>query len=124
MALVYVADDEPDLASLLAETLTDAGHEVVTSPDGTSLLEKVDAKRPDIILLDINMPGLSGWEVRKELEARGVEAPVIAVTAQGGQSTQLSALSTLHFAGFVRKPFKLAEVLNAVDGALRHGYRL
>ena len=118
MALVYVADDEPELASLLAETLADAGHEVVTSNDGMSLLDKVKDKAPDLILLDINMPGLSGWEVRKELLARGVPAPVIAVTAQGGQSTEVSALSTLQFAGFVRKPFKLVEVLGAVEDVL------
>lgn len=124
MALVYVADDEPELASLLAETLTDAGHEVLTSPDGMSLLAKVEKRQPDLILLDINMPGLSGWEVRKELIQRGVSAPVIAVTAQGGQSTEVSALSTLHFAGFVRKPFKLVEVLSAVDGALTSPFRM
>lgn len=124
MALVYVADDEPELAALLHETLLDAGHEVVTSPDGASLLAKVEERAPDLILLDINMPGLSGWDVRKELLARGVPAPVIAVTAQGGRSTEVSALSTLQFAGFVRKPFRLAEVLDAVDGALRHPFRL
>lgn len=119
MALVYIADDEPELVALLAETLHDAGHEVVTSANGQVLLDKVAQKAPDVILLDINMPGLSGWEVRKQLLSRGVEAPVIAVTAQGGQSTEVSALSTLHFAGFVRKPFKLAEVLGAVDEALK-----
>lgn len=124
MALVYVADDEPELVSLLAETLTDAGHEVVTSHDGASLLAKVADRAPDLILLDINMPGLSGWDVRKALLERHIEAPVIAVTAQGGQSTEVSALSTLQFAGFVRKPFKLVEVLDAVDGALKHPFRL
>lgn len=120
MALVYVADDEPELASLLAETLQDAGHEVVTSANGHMLLEKVTQQAPDVILLDINMPGLSGWEVRKELLTRGIAAPVIAVTAQGGASTELSALSTLKFAGFVRKPFRLAQVLDAVEDALGH----
>lgn len=124
MALVYVADDEPELASLLAETLSDAGHQVVTSNDGASLLAKVAQKAPDLILLDINMPGLSGWDVRRKLLDSNVQAPVIAVTAQGGQSTEVSALSTLQFAGFVRKPFRLVEVLDAVDGALKHPFRL
>ena len=118
MALVYIADDEPELVSLLAETLQEAGHEVVTSANGHGLLEKVATKAPDVILLDINMPGLSGWEVRKELLQRGVASPVIAVTAQGGAATEMSALGTLHFAGFVRKPFKLVEVLGAVEDVL------
>ncbi|HUR69172.1 MAG TPA: response regulator [Candidatus Thermoplasmatota archaeon] len=124
MALVYVADDEPELAELLAETLTDAGHEVQTASDGASLLAKVQGKTPDLILLDINMPGLSGWDVRRKLIEAKVPTPVIAVTAQGGQSTEVSALSTLQFAGFVRKPFRLAEVLDAVDGALKFQFRL
>jgi DNA-binding response OmpR family regulator len=124
MVLVYVADDEPELAELLSETLTDAGHEVVTAHDGATLLANVERKAPDVILLDINMPGLSGWDVRRKLLERKVESPVIAVTAQGGTSTEVSALSTLQFAGFVRKPFKLVEVLNAVDGALKHPFRL
>ncbi|HVM44633.1 MAG TPA: response regulator [Candidatus Thermoplasmatota archaeon] len=118
MALIYVADDEPELAALLAETLEEAGHEVVTSANGHMLLDRVAQKRPDVILLDINMPGLSGWEVRKELLSRGVDTPVIAVTAQGGQSTEMSALHTLNFAGFVRKPFKLVEVIDVVEGTL------
>lgn len=124
MALVYVADDEPELVSLLAETLEDAGHEVVAAADGAGLLRNVEQRAPDVILLDINMPGMNGWDVRRELVKRGVQAPVIAVTAQGGQSTQISALGTLHFSGYVRKPFKLIEVLDAVDGALKHGYTL
>lgn len=118
MALVYVADDEPELVALLAETLQDAGHEVVTSANGHMLLDRVAEKTPDVILLDINMPGLSGWDVRKELLTRGVASPVIAVTAQGGASTEMSALGTLSFAGFVRKPFKLVEVLGAVEDVL------
>lgn len=119
MALVYIADDEPELASLLCETLTDAGHEVLASGDGRSLLEKVGLRVPDVILLDINMPGLSGWEVKRALAERGVQAPVIAVTAQGGAATETSALGTLGFAGFVRKPFRLAEIVDSVERALR-----
>lgn len=118
--LVYIADDEPDIAGLIQEVLTDAGYEVVASSDGQSLLDKLDDRVPDLILLDINMPGLSGWDVRRRLhdDARTTQVPVIAVTAQGGQTIETSALQTLKFADFLRKPFKLDDLLARVDGAL------
>lgn len=118
--LVYVADDEPELASLLREMLEDAGYDVRASPDGPALLRNVQAARPDLILLDINMPGMTGWEVRQRLhdDAAASDVPVIAVTAQGGQSIETSALRTLGFQGFVRKPFRMAELLGAVERAL------
>lgn len=122
MALVYVADDEPELALMLKEMLEDAGHACVTASDGAALLERVAEARPDLVLLDINMPGMSGWDVKRELDARpdshGV--PVIAVTAQGGASIETSALRTLHFTDFVRKPFRMADLLKTVDAALAH----
>lgn len=120
MTLVYVADDESDLAEMLTEMLTDAGYDVSASPDGPTLLQKVAAKRPDLILLDINMPGMTGWDVKERLDANPAFAgiPVIAVTAQGGQSIEISALRTLHFADFVRKPFKMMDLLDKVDAAL------
>lgn len=121
MTLVYVADDESDLADMLTEMLTDAGYDVNASPDGATLLQKVAAKRPDLILLDINMPGMTGWDVKARLDANPQFAgiPVIAVTAQGGQSIETSAMRTLHFADFVRKPFKMMDLLEKVDGALK-----
>lgn len=120
MTLVYVADDEPDLADMLREMLTDAGYEVDASPDGPTLLQRAGEKRPDLILLDINMPGMTGWDVKKRLEESPALAgvPVIAVTAQGGPSIETSAMLTLRFAEFVRKPFRLAELLEKVDRAL------
>jgi CheY-like chemotaxis protein len=120
MALVYVADDEPELASMLTEMLEDAGHSVQSSPDGKALLEKVARQKPDLILLDINMPGMSGWDVMRHLQDAPANAgiPVIAVTAQGGATIEKSAMTTLHFTGFVRKPFKMAELLRNVDEAL------
>lgn len=121
--LVYVADDEPELASLLAEMLEDAGYAVSASNDGPTLLGKVKDKRPDLILLDINMPGMTGWEVKQRLQEDPAAShiPVIAVTAQGGTSIQTSAMRTLAFTDFVRKPFRMADLLGAVERALGPG---
>jgi CheY-like chemotaxis protein len=118
--LVYVADDEPELASMITEMLSDAGYAVNASPDGATLLRKVGEKRPDLILLDINMPGMTGWDVKRRLEENEAHAgiPVIAVTAQGGASIETSALKTLHFADFVRKPFRIGDLLDRVQKAI------
>lgn len=120
MSLVYVADDEPDLTALLKEALEDAGHSVVAAPDGATLLANVAREKPDLILLDINMPGLTGWDVRRKLleGPETADIPVIAVTAQGGSSVETSATQTLKFTAFVRKPFNLLDLLGKVDDAL------
>jgi CheY-like chemotaxis protein len=118
--LVYVADDEPELATMITEMLSDAGYDVTASPDGPSLLRRVSERPPDLILLDINMPGMTGWEVKRRLEEdpRNASIPVIAVTAQGGASIETSAMRTLHFRDFVRKPFRIGDLLGRVEKAL------
>lgn len=119
-ARVFVADDEPDLRDLLAEALGAEGYEVSTFPDGPSLLSELSAGQPDAILLDINMPRMSGWEVierlRNDPETAGI--PVIAVTARGGTSVERSARDGLGFANFVQKPFRLDELTQALEQCL------
>lgn len=112
---IYLADDEPELLALLREALEDAGYDVRTCADGASLLRLVEERVPDAVLLDIHMPGMSGWEVRRRLLERAPSLPVIAVTAHGGPSVEASALRTLRFADFVRKPFRLAELLARLE---------
>lgn len=117
---VFVVDDEPDLRELLSEALTADGYTVTTFPDGESLLSGFDDGLPDAILLDINMPGLSGWEVVERLRADPVtaEIPVIAVTARGGSGIERSAQDGLGFANFVRKPFRLDELTATLERSI------
>lgn len=118
--LVFVAEDEPELRRLLEEALEGEGYEVDTFPDGALLLAALASNPPDAVLLDINMPGPSGWDVRKRMEEdpETADIPVIAVTARGGSSVEASAKEGMGFTGFVRKPFRLHEVLEALDDAL------
>lgn len=121
--LVYVADDEPDLVGLIRDALEMRGFEVRTALDGDALIDLVGAEVPDLILLDINMPGPSGWEIKERLadDPLASAVPVIAVTAQGGPSVETSARDGMGFADFVRKPFRLAELWDAVDRSLQTG---
>lgn len=118
--LIYIADDEPELLAVMQEALETAGYRVEAFPTGDALLEAVEDSVPDLILLDINMPGRSGWEVRGALRDmdQASQVPVIAVTAQGGDSVEQSATNTLGFADFLRKPFKMADLWKKVESAL------
>ncbi len=119
-ALVFVADDEPELREIYSEILESGGFEVVTFPTGDALLDGLRDRTPDVVVLDINMPGLSGWDVQARLSEAPATAhvPVIAVTANGGSSVTTSAIRTLGFRAFVRKPFSVAELLQAVGSAI------
>lgn len=120
MSLVYVVDDEVDILEILGDVLESEGHEVATFEDGESLLEAVEEELPDVVLLDINMPGPSGWDVRRELrsDSRTSDIPVIAVTARGGEGVEGSARDALGFTDFIRKPFRLPDVLDRVEAVL------
>lgn len=120
MSRIYVADDEADILDILDEALATEGHDVETFFDGEALLERVRQDRPDLILLDINMPGPSGWDVRRELrkDPETADVPVIAVTARGGDGVEGSARDALEFTDYIRKPFRLPEVLERVEAVL------
>lgn len=117
---VSVVDDEPRIRTLIREVMEEEGHEVQTYADGTSFLSKAQQAPPDLVVLDINLPRMSGWEVKQNLDEDEDLAgtPVIAVTAQGGRSVETSAREGLDFDGFLRKPFKLDELLESTRALL------
>lgn len=110
---VSIVDDEARIRELLGEVLTEEGHEVHTYPHGRAFLEDVANRKPDLVLLDINMPGVNGWQVKERLDddLDMADVPVVAITAQGGPSLETSAREGLGFEGFLRKPFELDELL-------------
>ena len=82
MAKVLVVDDEPDIRNLARHLLTAAGHEVRLASDGAEALVKVDKERPDVMLLDVSMPVMDGFQVLENLRANPetAEIPVVLVT--------------------------------------------
>lgn len=118
--LVHIVDDEPDIRRLLADALEVQGHTVEVFSDGSSFLDRAEQTEPDLVLLDIQLPGIDGWEVSEKLrEVYGDEGPpLVAVTAQGGESLASSARDGLGFVSLLRKPFKLDELHEVVDAAL------
>lgn len=118
--LIYIADDETDLRNLLQEVLETDGFDVETAANGEQLLALVEKRRPDLVLLDIAMPGLSGWEVQQRLNDQPsmADVPVVAITAQGGESVEASARNALGFHDFLQKPFRMDDLLERTRAAL------
>ena len=114
---ILVADDDPDLLDLVAYALGHAGYLVVKAADGTSALERFDAEAPDIVILDINMPGASGFEVCAAIRSRST-APIMMLTARGEEQDLVRALD-LGADDYLTKPFSPRTLLARVNALLR-----
>jgi two-component system KDP operon response regulator KdpE len=114
---ILVIDDEPQIRRIMRETLTSAGYEVDDARDGMEGLEKVREFRPDLVLLDINMPEMGGVDVCKAIRSDSNTA-IIMLTVRKSEADKVAALD----AGaddFVTKPFSTPELLARVRAALR-----
>jgi len=120
-ALILVADDDPDILELVCFRLEQAGHRTARARDGVQAVEKVNELEPDLCVLDVMMPKLSGFEVLKEVREReGKRIPVIMLTA----SVQESDVARGFDSGaddYMRKPFNPRELQSRVDALLRRG---
>ena len=118
MARILVIDDEPELVRGLEDNLRFEGHETTAAADGATGLARALSDAPDLILLDVAMPGLSGWDVCRELRRRGLDVPVIMLTARGEEADRVRGLE-LGADVYVAKPFSLRELLARVRAVLR-----
>jgi DNA-binding response OmpR family regulator len=116
---VLVVEDDQDLSSLLEMVLADAGHRVRTAPDGRAALAAVAAEMPGVILLDMRMPVMNGWEFAREFRARyGRACPIVVVTA--AENARLRA-EEIGAEDWLAKPFDLDDVLYTVERQLSGG---
>lgn len=109
---ILVVDDQDSIRRLLEVGLTEAGAEVWTAPDGPSALKSLESLRPDLILLDLAMPGMTGWQVLEALAASGHTAliPVVLQTSADDFGSFERARKQ-GAAAFISKPFRLSEVV-------------
>jgi two-component system alkaline phosphatase synthesis response regulator PhoP len=115
---ILVVEDEPDLAMGLRDNLQFEGYEVVVAPDGEQGLELALAEKPDLMLLDIMLPGIDGFEVCSRLREQGFLAPIIMLTARGQEIDKVRGLE-LGADDYITKPFGVRELLARLKAALR-----
>ncbi len=116
-ATILIVDDEPQIRRVLLTTLTSEGYAVVEAKSGEEALEKMRSERPDLVLLDANMPGMSGLETCREIR-RTSDVSIIMVTVRNTERDKVMALD----AGaddYVVKPFGTEELMARIRAALR-----
>jgi DNA-binding response OmpR family regulator len=114
---LLVADDDPDLLDLVAYALGQTGYLVVKAGDGTAALAAFEAEAPDMVILDINMPGMTGFEVCSAIRSRST-VPVMMLTARGEEQDLVRALD-LGADDYLTKPFSPRTLLARVKALLR-----
>jgi two-component system KDP operon response regulator KdpE len=116
-ASILIVDDEPQIRRVLRTTLSSQGYTVAEARTGDEALEQIRGQRPDLILLDVNMPGRSGLEVCREIRASS-DIPIIMLTVRNSEHDKVQALD----AGaddYVVKPFGSEELMARIRAALR-----
>lgn len=117
---ILVVEDEPDLAELIAYNLRIEGHEVEIAQDGADALQKIEDERPDLILLDLMMPRLTGQQVAERLKQAPSTSsiPIIMLTAMSEETDELQGLK-LGADDYITKPFSMSVLLARVGAVLR-----
>lgn len=114
---VLVIDDDPDVGQILKVTLVQAGYKVTVATSGKEGLERVRDNRPDLVLLDVMMPGTNGWQVCSYLR-EFTDVPVIMLTVLGGQGDTVKGL-LLGADDYIVKPWSNRELLARIHAVLR-----
>ena len=118
-ARILVIDDELEIIRALQRGLVAHGYEVLTAHSGEEALEVIDEQHPDLLLLDLGLPGMSGLEVCKRVRAQSHLPPIIIISVRSRESEKVRALD-MGADDYVSKPFGMKEVLARIRVALRH----
>lgn len=117
-AKVLVVDDEENIRELLSVSLKFQGYQVDTAADGPSAIDKCRTRKPDVLILDVMMPGMDGFGLLRRLRADGVEAPALFLSARDSVADKVNGL-TIGGDDYVTKPFSLEEVVARLQVLLR-----
>jgi DNA-binding response OmpR family regulator len=120
VAKILSVDDEPSITKLVSATLMARGYEVITASSGPEAIAAATAQKPDLIILDIMMPGMDGKEVHRRLasDAATSKIPILFLSAVGDFEGQLHELESGGFVDFITKPFAPADLGERVQAIL------
>src|SRR5713101_7438527 len=117
-ARLLVVEDEPNILELLSASLRYAGFEVITAAAGGEAVQAAQRHRPDLIVLDVMLPDMDGFDVVRRLRGGGTRIPVVFLTARDSTEDKIRGL-TLGGDDYVTKPFSLEEVIARIRAVLR-----
>ena len=115
---ILIVEDEPALVRGLKDSFVAKGFEVLTAQDGATGVELTLARNPDLILLDIMLPRVNGYEVCRTIRERGIETPILMLTAKGQEEDIILGLN-LGADDYIAKPFRIGELIARVNAFLR-----
>jgi len=122
MSRILVVEDEPAILRGLADNLRFESYEVLTASDGQSGYAALKEHKPDLIILDLMLPKMSGYDVCRKARAEGIVTPILMLTARGEEADRVRGLD-LGADDYVSKPFSLPELLARVRALLRRTQR-
>src|SRR5215510_5319931 len=118
MSRILIIDDEPALLRGLADNLKRELHDVLTAADGESGYRLIKEKKPHLVILDLMLPKLSGYEVCRQIRAEGITTLILMLTARGEETDRVVGLD-MGADDYVTKPFSVRELLARVRALLR-----
>jgi DNA-binding response OmpR family regulator len=118
MSRILVVEDDPAILRGLADNLKFESHEVLTASDGEVACELIREKNPDLIILDLMLPRMSGYEVCRKIRGEGIVTPIVMLTARGEEGDRILGLD-LGADDYISKPFSVRELLARIRAVLR-----
>ncbi|MDB4018621.1 response regulator transcription factor [Aquiluna sp.] len=115
---ILVVDDEPNIRDLLSASLRFAGHQVATAANGTDAISMITDTSPDLVLLDVMLPDISGFGVTKKIRGLGIDTPILFLTARDDTEDKIAGL-TVGGDDYVTKPFSLDEIMARISAIIR-----
>jgi len=118
MSRILVVEDDPAILRGLADNLKFESHEVLTASDGESAYRLIREENPDLVILDLMLPRMSGYEVCRKVRGEGVMTPIVMLTARGEEGDRILGLD-LGADDYISKPFSVRELLARIRAVLR-----
>jgi DNA-binding response OmpR family regulator len=118
MARILIIEDDPAILRCLADNLAFESHQVFTAADGETGYSMADSRKPDLIVLDLMLPRMSGYELCRKLRARNITTPIVMLTARGDEADRIVGLD-LGADDYITKPFSVRELLARIRAVLR-----
>ncbi len=111
---VMIVDDEPDTLELVKLVLDSGGFKTLLATSGKEALNQIDASKPDLVLLDVMMPDMDGWDVFRKIKEKDSKIPIAILTAKAQNLDKFLGLYVLKADGYITKPFGKNELIDKV----------